>query len=171
MFSLAWLTQTSKFTERVKIVMGVRSNFSRGVCSVNILRIFFRLLTLQCKRMFTKRFTVSTPQENAPWKHALHSHLIWNLFQVELYTNLPQRCTFCHPLQILLNWRIFTQLYPKWTWTINKYDCGSLISLCWLNRTPFWNLLSELFSTLRLSEMLFLFINFQMSIFESTFYK
>jgi len=28
--------------------------------------IFFRLLTLQCKRMFTKHFTVSTPQRKCP---------------------------------------------------------------------------------------------------------
>ena len=86
-------------------------------------------------------------------------------------TNFSQRCTFCRPLHILLNWRIFTQLGLKRTWTINKYACGSLISLHWLNKTHFWNLLSELFSTLRLSEILFLFMNFLMFIFESTFYE
>jgi len=41
------------------------------------------------------------------------------------------------------------------------------ISLCWLNL----NLLSELFSTLRLSGIPFLFINCLISIFSSTFCK
>jgi len=64
--------------------------------------------------------------------------------------------------------------YPhNWVWKrleLSKYLCGSLISLCWLNRTHFWNLLSALFSTLCLSEMFFLFINFLISSFESTFF-
>jgi len=110
-------------------------------------------------------------KENAPCKHTLHSHLFWNLFKVELYTNLPQRCTFCYLLQILLNCRIITQLTLKWTWAINKYICGSLISLCLLNRTHFWNLSSKLFSTLLVSEMLLLFTSFVISIFASTFYS
>jgi len=39
--------------------------------------------------------SLSTPhKENAPWKHALHSHIFWNLFHVELYTSLSQGCTF-----------------------------------------------------------------------------
>jgi len=154
--------------------MGVRKTFSRG-WNVDNLLIIFRLLTLQCKGMFTKRFTVSAPQRKCSMKtRALFaSTVVWNHFQVELYrpTNLPHKCTFCHLLQILLNWRIFTQLSLKWSWTIKKYVCGSLISYYWLNRTHFCNLLSELFSTLRLSEILFLFMDFLISIFESTFYK
>jgi len=78
--------------------------------------------------------SLSTPhKENAPWKQALHSHIFWNLFHVELYTSLSQGCTFCHPLQLLLSWRRnvvtivnSTQLSLKWTWTINIYVCGSL---------------------------------------------
>ena len=111
-------------------------------------------------------------KQNAPWKHALYLHLFWNVFQVELYTSLPQRCNFCHPLQLFFwigaymslslwtphNWCL------KCTWTINNYVCGSLVSLCWLDRIHFWNLVSELFSTLRLSEILFLFINCLISI-------
>jgi len=38
-----------KLVERVNVAMGVRINFSMGGCSVNILLIFFRLLTLQCE--------------------------------------------------------------------------------------------------------------------------
>ena len=86
--------------------------------------------------------------------------------------------TFWHPLQLLLNWRINVviivnaiQLSLKWTWIINNYVCGSPISLCWLNRPHFWNLLSELFYALPLSEMLFLFINCLLAILASTFYK
>ena len=157
----------------------------------------------------------------------------WNIFQVKLYTSLPQECTFCHPLQCLLNKSLYhceptigvgrgskatwilkispkslfclfrvgkskfhhfwppwknilvvppwkkilptpmnsTQLSLKRTWTINNHVNGSHISLCWLNRTHFRNLLFEWFSALRLSEMLFLFINCLISIFASTFYK
>jgi len=134
--------------------MGAAEIFPEGG-NVDILLIFFRLLSLQCKLMFTKRFTVSTPQRKCPWKHVLHSHLFWNLFQVELCTNLPQRCTFYHPLQILLNWRInviiivnYTQVSLKLIWIINNYVCGPLDSLCWLNKTRFWKLLCELFFTL-----------------------
>jgi len=42
-----------------------------------------------------------------------------------------------------------TQMSLTWTWTINNYVCSSLICLCWLNRTHFWNHLFKLFSTLR----------------------
>jgi len=59
----------------------------------------------------------------------------------------------------------------RWTWTNSKYVCVSLIFMCWLNRTHFWNLLSVLFSTLRPSEMLLLSINCLIPIFASTFYK
>ena len=79
---------------------------------------------------------------------------------------------------VLLNCRIkvvtivnSTQMSLTWTSTINNYVCSSLICLCWLNKTHFWNVLSKLFSTLRLSEMLLLFINCLISLFESTFYK
>jgi len=84
--SAAWVK-----TEKV-MSMGVRRNFPGCVCNVDILLIVFRLLTLQCKWMLTRCFTVLHHKENAPWKHVLHSHLFWNYFQVELYTNLPQRC-------------------------------------------------------------------------------
>jgi len=52
--------------------MGVRRNFSRGGGNVITLLIFFRLLTLQCKRTFTIRFTVSTPQRKCTVKTEPH---------------------------------------------------------------------------------------------------
>jgi len=45
--------------------MGVGRNFSRGG-NVDILHIIFKLLTMQCKWTFTKRFTLSTPQRKWP---------------------------------------------------------------------------------------------------------
>ena len=42
--------------------MGVRRNFSRG-SNVDRLLIIFKLLTMQCKWTFTKRFAISTPQK------------------------------------------------------------------------------------------------------------
>jgi len=64
-----------------------------------------------------------------------------------------------------------TQMSLKWTWTRCNCVCGSLINLFWLNGTHFWNLLSELFSTLRLSEILLLSMYYLTSIFASPFYK
>ena len=151
--------------------MGVRRNFSRGGAKSTFCLSFSGCWRYNANRCSQNASLFLQHKENAPWKHALHSHLFWNLFQVELHTNLLQRCTFCHPLQILLNWRIFIQLSLKWTWTINKYVCGSLISLCWLNRTHFWNILSKSFSILSLSQMFFPFINFLISIVKSTVYK
>jgi len=170
MVSLALLAHTSKLVERVKVAMGVRRNFSRGR-NVDICLSFSGCWCYNAHGCLQNALLFLHHKENAPWKHALYSHLFWIFFRAELFrpTNLQQRCTFCHPLQSLLNWRIFTQLSLKWTWTINENVCGSLISLYWLNRTHFWNLLSELFSKLRLSEMLFHFMNVLISIFESTF--
>ena len=45
--------------------MIVRRNFFRG--GVEILLILLRLLTMQSKRTFTKRFTLSAPKEIAPF--------------------------------------------------------------------------------------------------------
>jgi len=82
-------------------------------------------------------------KENAPWKQALHSHIFRNRFQVELYMSLPQWCTFCHPLQLWINWRRnvvitvnSTQLSLKWTWTINNYVGGSLIWSVLVEQNP-----------------------------------
>ena len=46
--------------------MGVRRKFSRGVGNVDILLKIFRLLTIQCKWTFIKRFTLSTRQKKLP---------------------------------------------------------------------------------------------------------
>ena len=64
--ALAWLAHTSKLAEWVNVAMGVRRNISRS--QRGILHIFFKLLTLQCKCTFTKRFTVSTLQRKCPMK-------------------------------------------------------------------------------------------------------
>jgi len=45
--------------------MGIRSTFSRGGI-VDILLVLFGLVTMQCTRTFTKRFTLSTQKEIAP---------------------------------------------------------------------------------------------------------
>ena len=104
----------------------------------------------------TKRFAVTTPQRKFPMKaRAPFASILKSFSSVSVgYTSLPRKCTFCHLLQPLLNWRInvvinvnSTQMSLKWTGTIHNYVCGSLVCLCLLNRTHFWNLLSELFST------------------------
>jgi len=139
-----------------------------GGCNVIILLVIFRLLMLQCNWMFTKRFTVSTPQRKCPMKACAPFTSILKSFLSGAVYEFATNVHF-HLLQILLNLCMFTQLSLKWNWSINKYICGSLISLSWLNRTHFWNILSKLFPTLHLLEILFLFINLLISIFESTF--
>jgi len=82
--------------------MGIRRKFSSGMSS-------YYLYFSGCWRCNENRRSQNAllflhHKEYAPWKHALQLHLFWNLFQVELYTSLPQKCTSCHPLQRLLNW-------------------------------------------------------------------
>ena len=141
--------------------------------NVDILLIILRLLTLQCKWTFTKRFPVSTPQWKFPMKARAPFASILKSFSSGAVGRLYEFATkvYFQSSATLLNWRInvviivnSTQMSLKWTWTISNYVCGSLIFLCWLNRTHIWNLFSELFSTLLLSEMLLLSINCQISI-------
>jgi len=47
--------------------MGIRGNFSRGGGNVDILLILFRLLTMQCTRTITNRFTLSSQKVIAPF--------------------------------------------------------------------------------------------------------
>ena len=100
--------------------MGGRRNFSKGG-NVDILLIFFRLLTLQCKWTFTKRFTVSTPQRKFPMKTRppFASTLRYFTSGAVGYRSLPQRCISCHLLQRFLNWCINSlSLWTpeKWIW-------------------------------------------------------
>ena len=172
MVSLAWFAHTWNLAERVNVAMGVRRNFSRW-SKVDILLIILRLLTLQCKWTFTKRFPVSIPQRKFPMKARTPFASILKYFSSGAVGRLYEFVTkvYFQSSVTLLKWRIndviivnSTQMNLKCTWTINNYVFGSLICLCWLNRTHFWNLLSELFSALRLSEMLFLFINCLVSV-------
>ena len=128
----------------------------------DILHIFFRFLTLQCIWTFTKCFTVSTPQSKcltkarAPFASILkyfssgpvyqYATKVYFLSSVTAFAELAHKC------------RYHRELHTKWDWNGLEQSatvCGSLISPCCLNRTHFWNLLSKLFSMLRLSEMLF----------------
>jgi len=139
MVSLAWLAHRSKLVERVKVAMGVAVLFKEGD-NVDILLVVFRLLRLQCRWTFTKRFTVSTPQKNAPWKHVLHSQIFcfeifFKLACVRVYHNGVLsiiRYSFCSigvNVVIIVN---STQTSLKWIWIniISNYLCRSLISQC-----------------------------------------
>jgi len=61
--------------------------------NVNILLIFFRFPTLQCKQMFTKRIIVSTPESKYHMKARTLFASILKSFSVELYRpmNLSQK--------------------------------------------------------------------------------
>ena len=175
--SLTWLAHTSEPLERVKVAMGVADIFPGGatwtccwsfsgwsLCNANG-RSQNALLFLHHKKMPHESTCSTRIYFEIFFKWSCRR--VWYEFM----------CTFYHPLQILWNWRINVviivnsiQVSLKWTWIINNYVCGSLISLCWWNKTRFWNLLSELFFTLPLSEML-IFINCIITIFASTFYK
>ena len=57
---------------------------------------------------FTKHFTVATPQRKFPMKaRAPFASILKSFSSVAVgHMRLPQRCTFCHVLQLLLNWCI-----------------------------------------------------------------
>jgi len=56
--------------------MGIRSNFSKG--KRRILLKLFRLLTIQCKQMFIKRFTLSTQKKFVPfYGNSYKNSLCW----------------------------------------------------------------------------------------------
>ena len=81
--------------------MGVRRNFSRG-CNVNILLIFVRLLTMQCKRKFTKRFTFSPRlrhKENAPCYDNSHKRRFVGSHSQVYYDNFHNRPWVANLLQ------------------------------------------------------------------------
>jgi len=144
MVSWAWFAHTWKLAERVKVAMGGGRHFSRGD-NVDILLIILRLRTLQCKWTFTKRFRVSTPQRKFPMKARAPFASILKSFSSRVvgYTSFPQRCTFSHLLQRLLNWRInvviivnSTQMSLKWTWTIsNAFAALSFFCAGWTELT------------------------------------
>jgi len=60
--------------------------------NVDILLIILRLLTLRCKRTFTKHCLVSTPQRKFPMKARASFASILNSFSsgAVAYTSLPQ---------------------------------------------------------------------------------
>jgi len=61
---------------------GRPQKFFQGGGHVHILFILFRFLTMQCKQMFTKRFTLSTPQRKC------------SMLRQRLQTVLPLTKTF-----------------------------------------------------------------------------
>ena len=66
--------------------MGVRRNISRGG-SIDILLILFRLLTMQCKCTFTKRFTLSNPLVYTSWTSILN--LLSEMFSTLRLSSMP----------------------------------------------------------------------------------
>jgi len=135
MVSLTWLAHISKIAEMVKVATGVRRNFSRGGATST-----FCLSVSGCWRCNSNGRSQNTllflhHEANAPWKHVLHLHIFWNLFQVELHRNVPQKCAFCYLLQILLNWRIIF----NWVWNgpellITTFAVLSLVCAGWTVR-------------------------------------
>jgi len=106
-------------------------------------------------------------KENAPWKYALHSHLLY--FEIFFMWSCIR---VCHKgvAYFLSSVTAFSELTHKCRYHCELHTTESVMdlnsqqlrlrfshfSLSSLNRTHFWNLLSELFFTLRLSEILFL---------------
>ena len=84
--------------------MGVHRNFSKGGATLSYYLYFWGCWCYNANERSQNVLLFLHHKENAPWKHMLHLHLFWNLFQIELYTRLPQECTFCYLLQHLLNW-------------------------------------------------------------------
>jgi len=56
---------------------------------------------------FTKHFTPSVPHRKFPMKARTPFAPFLKSNQMEMYTHFAKGCTFCHPLQLLVNWGIF----------------------------------------------------------------
>jgi len=125
-FAKTMLEKTGRFVHH-----RVSAEIFPGDGNIDILLIVFRLLT----NGRSWSFTLSIPQK-FPMKTALHSHHLKNRIQVEVYMSLPKGCTFCHSLQLLLNWRIIQYRYhckvqrteSELTWNLHNYVCGSVIN-------------------------------------------
>ena len=87
--------------DRNQCVHGRQQKFFLGG-NVTILLSHFRLLTMQCKQTFTKRFTLSTPLVCAGWTSIL------NLLS-EMFSAL-QKCCFFHKLPNIPFFQQFLQL-------------------------------------------------------------
>jgi len=87
--------------------MGVRRNFSRWGYYDHY-AYPFQLAGLAMQMDVHKklsRFYYYTPKK-MPLTSTRSIRLFEILFKWGVYTSLPQGCTFCHPLQLLLNWHI-----------------------------------------------------------------
>ena len=144
MVSLTWLAHTSKLSERVKVAMGVCRNFSKGDATST-----FCLSRSGCWRYNANGCSQNAllllhHKENAPWKHALRSHLIWNIFHVELYrpvarisqregTKTTRGCHIFKKCEISFDWTLTPSLQTnglKWL----DSSCDSTKS--WLASDP-----------------------------------
>ena len=65
--------------------MGVRGNFSQRGGNVEILLILFRLLTTQCKRTFTKRFTFLL--HSLFWLNLIYQSIVRSVFYTSAIRN------------------------------------------------------------------------------------
>jgi len=90
--------------------IGVRRNFSMGASQTSAYPFHVADDVVQMD-VHKTLYTFLHRKANPPWKHTHHSHPFWNRTPVEVYTNLPKRCTFCQPVQLLLNWRIIQYCY------------------------------------------------------------
>ena len=105
---------------------------------------FFRLRTMQCKWTFTKRFTLSTPKK-FPHPFTTFAKLGY------------------HPISLLL-WTSDNWIWIGLELSTNAFAVPTLVCAGW---TLLLKILPEMFSTLWLSEMLFRFINYIISIFRA----
>jgi len=154
--------------------MVVRRHFSRGATST-FCWSFSGCWRCSANGRSQIAFLFLHRNENSPWKHALHSHLFWNRFQVELYTSLPRRCTFCHLLQLAElahKCRYHCELHTNGSEMdlnyISNYVCGSHLSVL-VEQNSLLKSFVWIISTIRLSEMLLLSINCLISIFARTY--
>jgi len=107
----------SKLSERVvKVVMGERRHFSRGRAMSTFCLSFSGCGHYNLNERSHKALLFLHHKENALWStRSIHILFLWNLY-VELCMSLPQRWTFCHPLQFSLNCRIKVIIIVNWVW-------------------------------------------------------
>jgi len=116
------LNSTTLYDPRIRISasMGVRKNFSVGWQRGNF-AYPFRLLTIQCKRTYTKRFVVSTQLVCAGWASILN-------FLSEMFSTLwlsavfPVRKFYTEQMFVLLRTKRMQLRNHAGTETVKRYQ-------------------------------------------------
>jgi len=82
-----------------------------GGGNVDISLVLFQVADDRMQMDFHKTLYSFCTTKKIPRENLRSIRIFWNRIQVELYSSLRKGCTFCHPLQLFLNWGIIQYHY------------------------------------------------------------